>query len=62
MQAMWYEVDRAEAFRRLGKKNLALKNYSEILRHVDDMEEDQMDFHGYALRKVCFLSCYFFSF
>ena len=89
MQAMWYEVDRAEAFRRLGKKNLALKNYgyfffffffflnfivlsflfsfvAEVLRHFDDIEEDQMDFHGYALRKVILFplsycsNCHFF--
>jgi len=52
MQAMWYELELAESFVRLKKPGLALKNYVSVVKHFTDIEDDQMDFHAYVLRKM----------
>ena len=31
----------------------ALKKYLAVSKHFDDIHEDQFDFHGYCVRKVC---------
>jgi peptide alpha-N-acetyltransferase len=51
MQCMWYEVEVGHSFYRQGNYRMALKNYSYIEKHLDQIFEDQFDFHLYAIRK-----------
>jgi hypothetical protein len=34
------------------KRGRALKYFTAVCKHYDDMEEDQFDFHSYCLRKM----------
>jgi hypothetical protein len=52
MQAMWYESAQAESHARQGNVGLALKNFSIIDKHFEDLYEDQMDYHQYCVRKL----------
>eukprot|EP00455_Lapot_gusevi_P000459 TRINITY_DN1020_c0_g1_i5.p1 TRINITY_DN1020_c0_g1~~TRINITY_DN1020_c0_g1_i5.p1 ORF type:complete len:606 (+),score=183.13 TRINITY_DN1020_c0_g1_i5:520-2337(+) len=52
MQAMWYENALADSYFRQGLLGYALKNYLIVLKHFDDIYEDQFDFHQYCLRKT----------
>ena len=52
MQCMWFEVESAYAFYRIGLLGLALKRCHEVERHFADIEEDQFDFHTYCVRKM----------
>ena len=52
MQAMWYELELADSYRRQNKLNLALKYYALVMKHFTEIQDDQMDFHSYALRKM----------
>lgn len=40
MQCMWYEVAMGESFYRQGNYRLALKNYSYVEKHLDQIFED----------------------
>ncbi|KAF8999912.1 N-terminal acetyltransferase A, auxiliary subunit [Hymenopellis radicata] len=51
MQSLLYLIEDADAQRRLGKLNLALKKYAVINKVFDEIEDDQYDFHGYSMRK-----------
>jgi hypothetical protein len=51
MQSLLFLLEEADAYRRNGKLNLALKKYMAVKRIFDDFEDDQFDFHGYNLRK-----------
>ncbi|MFH4976949.1 hypothetical protein AB6A40_003658 [Gnathostoma spinigerum] len=52
MQCMWYEIECAKAYQRLGKYGEALKKCHEVDRHFVGIIEDQFDFHTYCIRKV----------
>ena len=58
MQTMWYETEVAAAYKRMGDLRMSLKNYNFIERHLEQIHEDQFDFHFYALRKFA-LNSYF---
>ncbi|CAK0738600.1 hypothetical protein CVIRNUC_001066 [Coccomyxa viridis] len=52
MQAMWYEIECGHAHlcrRAYGK---ALKILLAVVKHFDDFQEDQFDFHAYCVRKM----------
>ncbi|KAH9477761.1 N-terminal acetyltransferase A complex auxiliary subunit NAA15 [Psilocybe cubensis] len=51
MQSLLFLLNEADAYRRNGKLNLALKKYIAVKKVFDDFEDDQFDFHGYNLRK-----------
>lgn len=48
MQAAWYELATANAYLRGGRQSFgkALKYFSSVLQHFEDIHEDQFDFHG----------------
>eukprot|EP00002_Diphylleia_rotans_P023039 TRINITY_DN4527_c0_g1_i1.p1 TRINITY_DN4527_c0_g1~~TRINITY_DN4527_c0_g1_i1.p1 ORF type:complete len:853 (+),score=231.37 TRINITY_DN4527_c0_g1_i1:68-2626(+) len=52
MQCMWYESEIGQSYLRLKKYGPALKKFVAIKKHIDDMVEDQFDFHTYCLRKM----------
>jgi len=52
MQCMWYELEAANSYLRLGDYGRALKNFSSIEKHFTDIVEDQFDFHTYCVRKM----------
>lgn len=51
MQSLLFLLNEADAYRRNGKLNLALKKYMAVKKIFDEFEDDQFDFHGYNLRK-----------
>ncbi|KAF8156996.1 NMDA receptor-regulated protein 1-domain-containing protein [Crassisporium funariophilum] len=51
MQSLLFLLEEADAYRRNGKPNLALKKYMAVKKIYDEIEDDQFDFHGYNLRK-----------
>ena len=51
MQCMWYESEVGNSYLRQGNYRLALKNFSWIEKHFDQINEDQFDFHLYSMRK-----------
>ncbi|KAF8328455.1 NMDA receptor-regulated protein 1a [Cantharellus anzutake] len=51
MQSLFYMREAGDAQHRSGKLNLALKRYNVLFKTFDDIEDDQYDFHAYALRK-----------
>ena len=44
--------DVASNVRQALKRGRALKYFTAVRKHYDDMEEDQFDFHSYCLRKM----------
>ncbi|XP_063929620.1 N-alpha-acetyltransferase 16, NatA auxiliary subunit-like isoform X3 [Zophobas morio] len=52
MQCMWFEQYYGDSVFRLGSYNLALNRFRIIEKHFCDIEEDQLDFHSYCLRKL----------
>ncbi|XP_077984965.1 N-alpha-acetyltransferase 15, NatA auxiliary subunit-like [Glandiceps talaboti] len=52
MQCMWFQIECAAAYQRLGKYGDALKKCIEIDRHFSEIIEDQFDFHTYCMRKM----------
>lgn len=52
LQCHWFEIESADAYAKLKKWSLALKNYSAILKHFTDYCEDVFEFHLYVLRKT----------
>ena len=58
MQCMWFETECGASYFRQGDNRLALKNYSYIEKHFEQIAEDQFDFHLYSLRKYT-LQSYF---
>ena len=52
MQANWYELGLAACLHRKKDYGRALKKYFAIVKHFEDYQEDQFDFHSYCLRKV----------
>jgi peptide alpha-N-acetyltransferase len=58
MQCMWYEIEVGNSYLRQGNYRLALKNFHFIERHLEQINEDQTDFHLYAIRKYT-ITAYF---
>ncbi|KAJ3000017.1 hypothetical protein HDV02_000969 [Globomyces sp. JEL0801] len=56
LQCIWYAFGAAKAHQRLHQFGLALKRFHEIDKHFNDFIDDQLDFHGYAVRKQTFRS------
>eukprot|EP00271_Cylindrocystis_brebissonii_P017542 TRINITY_DN4604_c0_g2_i1.p1 TRINITY_DN4604_c0_g2~~TRINITY_DN4604_c0_g2_i1.p1 ORF type:complete len:965 (+),score=256.92 TRINITY_DN4604_c0_g2_i1:597-3491(+) len=52
MQCMWYELASGDSHLRKNALGKALKKYTAINKHYNDMVEDQFDFHTYCLRKM----------
>lgn len=52
MQCMWFQLECAAAYQRMGKFGEALKKCHEIDRHFTEIIEDQFDFHTYCMRKM----------
>ena len=51
MQSVLFLLEDADAHRRNGVRNMALKRYTAIQKRFDEFEDDQFDFHGYSVRK-----------
>ncbi|KAJ7057790.1 NMDA receptor-regulated protein 1-domain-containing protein [Mycena amicta] len=51
MQSLFYLTEEGDAHNRNGNFGPALKKYMAVNRIFDEVEDDQYDFHGYALRK-----------
>ena len=52
MQCSWYELELAACHERKMEYGKSLKKYHAVIKHFDDFQEDQFDFHSYCLRKV----------
>ncbi len=51
MQMMWFEIEAGHSYFCDGKIAMALKFFMKVISHFDDIEDDQLDFHTYCLRK-----------
>jgi N-alpha-acetyltransferase 15/16, NatA auxiliary subunit len=51
MQSLLFLTEDADNHRRGKNLGMALKRYHAIQKVFDEVEDDQYDFHGYALRK-----------
>lgn len=52
MQSMWFELELAEAYFRIGNLPKAVEEFKWIEKHLVEMFEDQYDFHFYCFRKM----------
>ena len=52
MQCSWYELELAECLAEKGVWGRSLKKFNAVVKHFDDFQEDQFDFHMYCLRKI----------
>ena len=52
MQCAWFENEAGRCHQRGGRRGRALKYFTAVRKHYEDMEEDQFDFHQYCLRKM----------
>ena len=52
MQCAWFENEAGWCHSRLGNRGRALKYFAAVIKHYEDMEEDQFDFHNYCMRKM----------
>jgi len=52
MQCSWYELELAECLAQKEEWGRSLKKFSAVVKHFDDFQEDQFDFHAYCLRKM----------
>ena len=53
-QCMWFELKMARALSRKGLHAEALVEYSNTLQHFQEIQQDQVDFHPYCMRKCTF--------
>jgi peptide alpha-N-acetyltransferase len=51
MQCSWYAYATGQIHQRSARYGLALKRYNQIYKHFNEFNEDQIDFHTYAVRK-----------
>lgn len=51
LQTMWYEIETAQAYLRLGQTAPALRWFHFIHTHYDEIFEDQFDFYTFSLKK-----------
>lgn len=52
MQCSWYELESADCLLKQGEIGKSLKKFAAVVKHFEDFNEDQFDFHAYCLRKV----------
>ena len=52
MQALSHLVEDAEAHERCGENAMALKRFHQMHKIVQDIYDDQLDFHSYCMRKM----------
>lgn len=52
MQCSWYELQCGHSYVRQKDWGRALKQYTNVIKHFQDMEDDQFDFHLYCLKKM----------
>ncbi|SNX81905.1 related to n-terminal acetyltransferase 1 [Melanopsichium pennsylvanicum] len=52
MQALWYLIEEAEAFLRVGNVAMAMKRLIQVEKVFQEFWDDQLDFHSYCLRKM----------
>jgi len=52
MQVMWVEYYIGLSFKRQGEWGKALKKFNDTIKHFQDIQEDQFDFHSYCFRKT----------
>ncbi|KAI9297211.1 N-terminal acetyltransferase A, auxiliary subunit [Neoconidiobolus thromboides FSU 785] len=50
-QCLWFEIEAAKSRYRQNQIGLTLKKAHLIAKHFNDFEDDQLDFHGYCMRK-----------
>lgn len=55
MQAVWYLIEMADRQFKDGNKLSAACFYRKIVLIFDELNDDQLDFHGYALRRMSFI-------
>ncbi|CAN6625407.1 N-terminal acetyltransferase A complex subunit Nat1p [Trichomonascus vanleenenianus] len=51
MQALWFLIEQAESYARLGEQGLALKRFHAIFNIFKEFKGDQYDFHYYCPRR-----------
>jgi tetratricopeptide (TPR) repeat protein len=52
LQVMWYEQEEGDSWFRQGNFGKALKKYTWIEKHFQEISDDQYDYHTYCLRKT----------
>ena len=52
MQCSWYELELADCLRNKQEWGRSLKKFTAVVKHFEDFNEDQFDFHAYCLRKI----------
>lgn len=52
MQCCWFELQCGHSYSRQKDFGRALKQYTSVVKHFQDMEDDQFDFHSYCLKKL----------
>ena len=52
MQVMWWEIELGRSYMRQKQWGKALKQFNSVMRHVDDIQAQQFDFHSYCIRKM----------
>ncbi|KAL7569248.1 hypothetical protein ACA910_016801 [Epithemia clementina (nom. ined.)] len=52
MQCSWYELELADCLARKQDWGRSLKKFTAVVKHFEDFNEDQFDFHAYCLRKI----------
>jgi len=52
MQCCWFENEAGWCHLRGDRRGRALKYFAAVVKHYEDMEEDQFDFHNYCMRKM----------
>ena len=52
MQCSWYELELADCFAKKQDWGRSLKKFNAVVKHFEDFNEDQFDFHAYCLRKT----------
>ncbi|XP_049848866.1 uncharacterized protein LOC126316815 isoform X2 [Schistocerca gregaria] len=56
MQFMWFEIHLAESYYRQGDLAKALKNFTAVSEHFQEIKDQYYDFHNYCLRSMAMSS------
>jgi tetratricopeptide (TPR) repeat protein len=52
LQVMWYAIESGNSFYRQGRFGKALRQFTNVDKHFDEIYDDEFDFHSYCLRKM----------